>query len=191
MMGGMTTPKPNAAQFQIPEGAETLVMSPRELALYRAGEALGIAKAQRQAAQVMTDLAGQMKADQSAPQLAALLDQAASKAASNAEQTKAALMATLASEKDEPPVEPKLVLSWADMANALVQVKDHPLAFPKQAAEVLENASRALLQQAVQGDHVFAAKLAEVSGLTAQQVKAKPSLLGAVARLFLEELAKR
>jgi hypothetical protein len=73
----------------------------------------------------------------------------------------------------------------------LEQVKGHPIVLAKQAAEVLTNGARQLLQQAVQGDHVFAAKLAEVSGLTKEQIKAKPSLLGAAARALLAELAKR
>jgi hypothetical protein len=90
------------------------------------------------------------------------------------------------------PVEPiPAPLNWAEMANMLEQVKGHPIVLAKQAAEVLTNGARQLLQQAVQGDHVFAAKLAEVSGLTKEQIKAKPSLLGAAARALLAELAKR
>jgi hypothetical protein len=188
----MTTPGPNAAQIPIPENAETMVMTPRELALYHAGEAMGQVKALRGAATFLGELAKKILDDPSAGQLAALLSEGADKSRACAFSERMTEAARADAKLGAQPVEPiPAPLNWSEMANMLEQVKGHPIVLAKQAAEVLTNGARQLLQQAVQGDHVFAAKLAEVSGLTKEQIKAKPSLLGAAARALLAELAKR
>lgn len=160
------------------DNAKRLVMNPREQALYAAGEAIGIAKTQRAAAQMLADLASQLRTDPAAVQLTAWLDDAEKKAQANAKNRE------LAGGR-----KPK-GLTWAQLATGLAAVKNQPVQRAAQVAELLDKGVQQLNAQALQGDQVFAAKLAEVSGYTIEEVKAKPGWIRSMVQVFLTELVK-